>query len=94
MISLNFFQVPAPAIAMAMACAFPMGFVNVKLGTLALTVPLVHTNIQYSIFAARLFLCKKRSTFYRSDLFFCFLCFILFCGLRVGSDFTFLFFSV
>jgi hypothetical protein len=30
---------------MAMACAFPMGFVNAKLATPASTVPLVHTNL-------------------------------------------------
>jgi len=39
--SLNLFQVPAPAIALAMAYVSTMEYVNVKLVTLALTVPLV-----------------------------------------------------
>lgn len=34
-------DVLAPAIAMVMACAFPMGSVNVKLATPASTVPLL-----------------------------------------------------
>jgi len=45
LLSLNFFQVPAPANAMAMECAVPMGFVNVNLAILALIAPLVRTNV-------------------------------------------------
>lgn len=47
--SLNLFQVPAPAIALEMACVSTMEYVNVNLATLALTVPLVKFNSRLCI---------------------------------------------
>lgn len=44
---LNLFQVPAPAVALAMACVSPMECVNVKRATLALIVQPVNSEVLF-----------------------------------------------